>query len=230
MSGFILLHRSMVDWEWYTDSNTSRLFFHLLLKANWEDKMWQGMEIKRGQLFTSLDSLADGIVATKMQIRVALNKLKSTREVNTITTRKGLLVTICKYEHYQDIKNFGNTMITRKQHDGNTMITPTKELKEINNNTYSFEQFWDDYEKKTGLQKCLSLWKKLSDADKLKIKQHVPKYKKAQPDKKYRKNPQGYLNQRGWEDEIIEATGKPEIPEAPRLSLQEAEGLKNSFG
>jgi len=46
---------------------------------------------------------------------------------------------------------------------------------------------------------------KLSQADKLKIKEYIPKYKKAQPDKKYRKNPETFLNNKSWHDEIISA-------------------------
>ena len=32
---------------------------------------------------------------------------------------------------------------------------------------------------------------------------HVKAYKLAQPDKQFRKDPATYLNNRGWEDEII---------------------------
>lgn len=32
--GFILLHRSILRWEWYGDLNTARLFIHLLLTVN----------------------------------------------------------------------------------------------------------------------------------------------------------------------------------------------------
>ena len=33
--GFILLHRSILRWEWYGDLNTARLFIHLLLTVNY---------------------------------------------------------------------------------------------------------------------------------------------------------------------------------------------------
>ena len=48
-------------------------------------------------------------------------------------------------------------------------------------------------------------WSKISNADKLKIKAHIPEYKKAQPDKRYRKNPETYLNNKSWNDEIIKS-------------------------
>ena len=34
---YIKLSRGLLDWEWYTDINTTRLFIHMLLKANWKD-------------------------------------------------------------------------------------------------------------------------------------------------------------------------------------------------
>jgi hypothetical protein len=38
--------------------------------------------------------------------------------------------------------------------------------------------------------------------------EHVAKYKQAQPDKKFRKNPETYLNNKSWNDEIIGTNGK----------------------
>ena len=52
-NGFIVLHRAFLDWEWYGDINTSRLFLHLLLLANHQDVKWQGIVIRRGELVTS---------------------------------------------------------------------------------------------------------------------------------------------------------------------------------
>jgi hypothetical protein len=41
--GFVAFPRGLIDWEWYTEPNTARLFFHLLLTANWQEKQWQGI-------------------------------------------------------------------------------------------------------------------------------------------------------------------------------------------
>lgn len=53
--------QKLINWEWYQDGNTCRLFIHLLLLANYEDKYWQGQLIKRGQLVTSLEHLSDDL-------------------------------------------------------------------------------------------------------------------------------------------------------------------------
>lgn len=76
---------------------------------------------------------------------------------------------------------------------------------------YSFEDFWDDYDKKVGSKpKLLKKWAKISKKDKQKIREYIPLYKAAQPDKKYRKNPETFLNNESWNDEIIGA--KKSIP------------------
>lgn len=71
---------------------------------------------------------------------------------------------------------------------------------------YPFEDFWSDYDKKVGDKtKLQKKWAKLSNRDKEKIREYIPNYKAAQPDKKYRKNPETFLNNKSWNDELIYA-------------------------
>ena len=100
-NGWIKLHRKILDWEWYDDTNVSRLFIHFLLTANLKDSKWHGIEIKRGQLIVSLEDISNKLHLTRQQYRTALSKLKSTNEITTKTTNRFTLVTICKYESYQ---------------------------------------------------------------------------------------------------------------------------------
>jgi len=74
---------------------------------------------------------------------------------------------------------------------------------DINTDIISFDDFWNLYDKKVGLTKCKQKWDKLSNADKQMIINYIPKYKIAQPDKRYRKNPETFFNNRSWEDELI---------------------------
>ncbi len=70
---------------------------------------------------------------------------------------------------------------------------------------YSFNDFWDDYDKKRGdKQKLVKMWNKLSDNEKMLIREYIPKYKEAEPEKQYRKDPQTFLNNKSWNDELIE--------------------------
>jgi len=48
--GWVKLHRQLENWEWYTDVPVKVLFLHCLIKANFEDKNWRGINIKSGLL------------------------------------------------------------------------------------------------------------------------------------------------------------------------------------
>lgn len=102
MNGWIKLHRSILEWEWYNDNNTKIVFLHLLLTANHKEKKWQGITIKRGQKLTSLQHLAEETNLSMQQVRTALDKLKSTNEITTKSTNRNTLITIEKYSDYQD--------------------------------------------------------------------------------------------------------------------------------
>lgn len=76
-----------------------------------------------------------------------------------------------------------------------------KEEKIIN---ISFGDFWDLYDKKSGnKEKLEAKWAALSDEERLLAMDYIPKYKLSQPDKKFRKNPETFLNNKSWNDEII---------------------------
>ncbi len=67
----------------------------------------------------------------------------------------------------------------------------------------SFEKFWDLYDKKVCKDKCFDKWNRIDTALHDIIFNHIVEYKKSQPDKQYRKNPEVYINNKSWNDEII---------------------------
>lgn len=105
MNGFVKLHRDILEWEWWDDINTFRLFMTILLLANWKEKKWHGKVIPRGSLWTSLPSLAQQSGLSIQQTRTALAKLKTTGEVTDEPTGEGRLVTVVNYGLYQDVDN-----------------------------------------------------------------------------------------------------------------------------
>lgn len=104
-SSFITLDRKILEWEWYADSNTMRLFIHCLIKANWREKQWKGITIERGSFVTSGDNLSHQLNLSRKQILTSLKKLKKTGEISTKGYNKFTLVTIVKYDDYQKINN-----------------------------------------------------------------------------------------------------------------------------
>ena len=67
-----------------------------------------------------------------------------------------------------------------------------------------FDVFWDLYDKKRGeRQKLEKKWNGLTNKERSEIMEYIPRYKEATPDKKFRKDPQTFLNNKSWNDEII---------------------------
>lgn len=73
--------------------------------------------------------------------------------------------------------------------------------------SYTFAEFWTDYDKQVGEDVCRTLFEQLTAADREAIRAYIPKYKQAQTNKRFRKNPATFLSTMGWKDEIIEEYG-----------------------
>lgn len=101
MKGSIKLHRSIVNWEWYSEPNTMRVFIHCLLKAQSIDSEFKSMTIKRGSFITGRNILAKELGLTPQQVRTVLDKLKNTSELNITSTTKGTLIEVVNYNTYQ---------------------------------------------------------------------------------------------------------------------------------
>ena len=86
----------------------------------------------------------------------------------------------------------------------------------------SFEEFWELYDKKIGRTKCEKLWSKLTAKEKNDCLQYVPFYVQAQPQKCFRKNPETFLRNKSFYDEIIprnstEANRNSRLQQAARV-------------
>lgn len=102
MGGWIKIYDKLLDWEWHDDPAMFSLWIHLLLLANYEDKKWHGITIKRGQFVTSRSSLSDRTGLSERQIRTCLARLRDSQQIVTKSTNKYTIVTICNYEDYQE--------------------------------------------------------------------------------------------------------------------------------
>jgi biotin operon repressor len=134
--GWIKLHRKLLEWEWYDDANTFRLFIHCLLECNYTDKKWRGIIIEKGSFITSHETIAKKLKLSRQQIRTSINKLILSKNITIKTTNKYTVVTVVKYSDYQFLENENNQQnnkqITNKQPTNNQQITTTKNIKNIN--------------------------------------------------------------------------------------------------
>ena len=137
MSGWIKLHRSLKDWEWYDDHNACRLLVHLLISVNYEEKKWKGITIPPGSMITSFDKLANDLGLTPKQIRGAMQKLENSGETARERARGGQLVSLVKWDKLQggddeEGTNLGRGRAERGQMEGRQRAT-TKEIKKRKN-------------------------------------------------------------------------------------------------
>lgn len=94
------------------------------------------------------------------------------------------------------------------EENGYKVTSPPKEVKD----GYTFARAWNMYDKKVGCKaKLENKWNSMSKADRKAAIEYIPLYVISQPNKQYRKNFQTFLNQRGWEDELIGATPPPAV-------------------
>jgi len=132
-NGFIKLHRKILDWEWYDDPNCMRLFLHCLLRANFKDNNWRGITIKRGSFLTSIDTLSKETKLSISQIRTSIKKLKSTREIASLSHARHSVITIVEYESYQSVDKLGDIDATLESQRDDFEIATNKNVKKEKN-------------------------------------------------------------------------------------------------
>jgi len=137
------------------------IWLWLLGKANYKECD----NIKRGSLFTSYKEIQEELswyvgyrkeMYSKTQIAKSLRNLYENKMIVTMKTTRGMIITICNYDYYQDPKNYesnseSDKKATRKQQCGDTIRKErSKNVKNDNNdnkrdipslsNTYSRDE------------------------------------------------------------------------------------------
>lgn len=148
MASWIKIFRELLQWEWFEKAEMVQLFIYLLLKASCEDKQWQGITIKRGQLVTSNGSMRRDLKLSEQQIRTCIKRLISTGEITYQSTNRYVIITICNYDKYQENKSTANepineqanTLPTDEQRAINEQTTTSKEIKNIRNKEISISE------------------------------------------------------------------------------------------
>lgn len=100
-NGYIKIDRRIIKWCWYRNTNTFKLFLHLLLTANYEDVPFEDVVVRRGQRVASFATLSAETGLSIKEVRVAINHLKRTNEVASLSTPKFTVFTINNYEKFQ---------------------------------------------------------------------------------------------------------------------------------
>ena len=101
-NGFVKFDRKIANWRWYHDVNTFKLFFHLIITANYEPKPFENITVQRGQRIASYGTLAEETGLSVRNVRTAIRHLILTGEVTSKSTNKYSVFTIVNYDLYQD--------------------------------------------------------------------------------------------------------------------------------
>lgn len=132
-SGFIKIHRSIVDWEWYTDTKTLALFVHLLLTVEYKEKKYKGYKIPKGSRVCSYPKLSEETGLSVQSVRTAINHLKSTGELTVSKTPKFSIISIENWGRYQGHQQ-------GSQQSANSQLTVNQQHpKNIRNKEYSLD-------------------------------------------------------------------------------------------
>lgn len=131
-NGYFLVYRKLFDHEIGQNPLAVALWVRLLSEASYEDKKvyWDGkaIEIKRGQLITSIDKLSKWLGVTWVTTKRITESYQKIGQIKINSTNKYTVITICNYDKYQ-VKSEQNIEQTIEQ-TKNKMHT-TKEYKEI---------------------------------------------------------------------------------------------------
>lgn len=100
---FVKVDRNILQWRWYQDANTVRVFIHLILMANVKDHDFEKITVHRGELVTSLASLSKQLKMSVRSVRTSLEHLKSTGEVTSRNYPHYQVISIAEYDRYQAV-------------------------------------------------------------------------------------------------------------------------------
>lgn len=123
LSGFVKLHRKMIEWGWYSDSVVKDVFLHILMVATFKPSQYRGYNLVPGQAIIGLNKLSKELGFSVQQVRTALKKLESTGEISLFPTNRFTIATVENWAFYQGEDEGSNKRATNKQQTDNKRAT-----------------------------------------------------------------------------------------------------------
>mgnify|MGYP002523259769 CR=1 FL=1 len=93
-NGYIKEHRSLLSWGWFKEPMTAHLWEYLRLAANWDEAVFKGTPIYRGELVTSYAAMAEATGMSVQNVRTAIRHLKQTGEITMRSYRDFIMPSI----------------------------------------------------------------------------------------------------------------------------------------
>lgn len=225
--GYIKISRSILDWEWWPDINTSRVFIYILLKANWKEGKFKGKVIPRGSLVASIASIAAGTGLTPDEVRTAIRHLVDSNNLTKQTTNRYSVFSVVGYDSYQD-----TSQANPKQIPSYSQAIPNDRRREEGKNISvcvsaregRFQDFWSAYPKKVNMLNAqgeytyvLETTVELSEDDLIQAaKNYAEACRIRHTKERYIKNPENWLKESAWIDYMPVKYKKPKESEKSR--------------
>ena len=128
--GAILIARQIIESEIFAwkPSMWLKIWLYILAKVNWKD----GKKLKRGQGLFKYEGIMEATGATKDQVKHCIEYLKHEQMCATQKATRGMVVTVLKYEEYQDIDRYrshteSHLKATQKPHRSHTISKEREE-------------------------------------------------------------------------------------------------------
>ena len=98
---WIKLPRNFVNWRWYKETNMVHLYLYLVINANLQPEDFLDIRIKRGEIMISLSRLSKDTNLSVKALRICLDKLKRTNEIEYRKLKHGRVIIILNYDKFQ---------------------------------------------------------------------------------------------------------------------------------
>ena len=199
-NSFIKLYRKIQD-NWIWDNPLYlKCWIDMLMRASIKPSSMllnnQIVEVNRGEIVFSQRNFAKRNNITRQRLRTFLKKLEKTNMIRLKSNPDVTHIIIVSYSTHNDFKS------NQKKPSHNPIIKGNKvRKKEINKD---FDLFWEHYPKKVGKKKVQDKF----DANNFPIDlilKNLELQKKSEQwqNQQYIPNPETYLNQERWTDEVV---------------------------
>jgi len=207
-NSFIKLYRKIQD-NWIWDNPLYlKCWIDMLMRASIKPSSMlmnnQIIEVNRGEIVFSQRNFAKRNNMSRQKLRTFLNKLEKSKMIRSKSNPDVTHIILVGYSTYND------SILTQSQPRLNPIrIKKESKNKEINKD---FEKFWKAYPKKVGKKKVQDKFDANNFPIDLIIKNlELQKKSEQWQNQQYIPNPETYLNQERWTDEVV----LPFVPDEP---------------
>ena len=199
-NSFIKLYRKIQD-NWIWDNPLYlKCWIDMLMRANIKSSSTlineHIVEVSRGEIVFSQRNFAKRNKMSRQQLRTFLKKLEKSKMIRVKSNPVLTHLILVGYSTYNDSK------LTQGQPKGNPTIR--KEERKNKESNKEFEKFWEQYPKKVGKKKVQDKFDKNSYPIDLILKNlELQKKSEQWQNQQYIPNPETYLNQERWTDEVV---------------------------